>query len=120
MLNVAKEVLPNGSIEKIKPNTHNAGSSDVGDLTHIMPVLKFATGGVEGALHSADFKVVDENVAYIITAKIMALTAYRLLKEKAEEAVKVKSKFKPKFTIKEYKEYMDSFENTFEKDYKNE
>lgn len=85
-----------------------------------MPVLKFATGGVEGGVNSEYFKVVDEEIAYIVTAKIMALTAYRLLKEKAKEARKIKSEFKAKFTVHEYKKHMDKFEAIFKTDYKNE
>ncbi|WP_155268537.1 hypothetical protein [Clostridium beijerinckii] len=50
----------------------------------------------------------------------MALTAYRLLKEKAKEAKRIKEEFKPEFTIHEYKEYMDNFEEIFKGDYKNE
>lgn len=46
-----------------------------------MPVIKFSTGGVNGGLHSENFKIVDEEIAYITTAKIMALIAYRLLKD---------------------------------------
>jgi amidohydrolase len=120
ILDIANNILPNGKVKEIESNSHLAGSSDVGDLTHIMPVLKFATGGVEGGLHSEYFKVIDEEIAYIITAKIMALTAYRLLKEKAKEAKKIKEEFKPKFTIEEYKEYMDNFEDLFKGDYRAE
>lgn len=120
ILEIAKNVLPSGKVKEINPDSHSAGSSDVGDLTHIMPVLKFATGGVEGGLHSEYFKVVDEEIAYIATAKIMALTAYRLLNERAKEARKIISEFKPKFTVDEYKEYMDNFENVFKADYRSE
>ncbi len=120
ILDIANNMLPNGKVKEIEPNSHTAGSSDVGDLTHIMPVLKFTTGGVEGGLHSEYFKIVDEEIAYIVTAKIMALTAYSLLKEKAKEAKVIKSEFNPKFTIDEYKEYMDKFEDVFKADYRNE
>lgn len=120
ILDIANSILPNGNVKEIEPNSHTAGSSDVGDLTHIMPVLKFATGGVEGGLHSEYFKVVDEDIAYIITAKIMALTAYRLLKENAKKAKKIKDDFKPKFTIDEYKKHMDKFEDILRVDYRNE
>ncbi len=117
MIDIANEILPNGKVEEVKKGKHSAGSSDVGDLTHIMPVLKFSTGGVKGALHSADFEVVDEEIAYIATAKMMALTAYRLLKDNSKEGLEVKKKFAPKFTIEEYKKYMDSFETVFKEDY---
>ena len=117
MVEIAKEVLPKGTINVVKEGAHTSGSSDVGDLTHIMPVLKFSTSGVSGQLHSAEFEVVDEDIAYITTAKIMALTAYRLLKNNAAEAEKLKRDFKPIFTIDEYKNYMDSFEYVINEDY---
>jgi hypothetical protein len=50
----------------------------------------------------------------------MALTAYRLLKEKAKEAKKIKDDFKPKFTIDEYKKHMDKFEDILKVDYRDE
>lgn len=120
ILDIANIILPNGNVKEIDPLSTAKGSSDVGDLTHIMPVLKFATGGVEGGVHSEYFKVVDEEIAYIVTAKIMALTAYRLLKEKAKEARKIKSEFKTEFTVNEYIKHMDKFESLFKADYKNE
>lgn len=118
IFDIAKNILPKGIVEEVKKDKHSAGSSDVGDLTHIMPVLKFSTGGVVGDLHSEDFKVVDEEIAYISTAKIMALTAYRLLKDEGREGRKIKEDFIGKFTIDEYKEYMDKFSNEFNGDYK--
>ncbi|OOM78515.1 putative hydrolase YxeP [Clostridium puniceum] len=120
ILDISNSLLPNGLVKEIESNSHTAGSSDVGDLTHIMPTLKFATGGVEGGLHSEYFKVVNEEIAYIVTAKIMALTAYRLLKEKAIKAKQIKAEFNPKFTIEEYKKYMDKFEGVVKADYREE
>lgn len=120
MIDIANKILPNGKITVSKKEDHTEGSSDVGDLTHIMPVLKFSTGGCSGELHSSEFDIIDEEIAYITTAKIMALTAYRILKDNNKEAKKIINDFKPKFTINEYKEYMDNLENTIEIDYENE
>lgn len=117
MIDISKEILPNGKIKINNFGEHSNGSSDVGDLTHILPVLKFDTGGCVGQLHSKDFEVVDEEIAYIITAKIMALTAYRLLRDNGKEAKKVISDFKPKLTIEEYRNFMDSLDKNFIKNY---
>lgn len=114
---IAKNVLNLDKVRKVDKNFHSSGSTDVGDLTYLMPVLKFETGGAVGGLHSGEFEIVDEDTAYITTAKIMALTAYRLLKNKAEEAAKLKNSFKPKFTTDQYRDYMDKFENVIEEDY---
>lgn len=59
----------------------SGGSTDVGDVQHIQPVFTFNTGGTSGSgLHSVAFDIDDEELAYIVTAKIFALTAYRFLK----------------------------------------
>lgn len=117
---IAKEVAPESDVLKISSDFHASSSTDVGDLTHIMPVLKFETCGIEGELHSKDFKVVNEEIAYIATAKIMAISAYRLLKDKAKEGKRIKNNFNATFTVDEYKEYMDKLENKFRADYRDE
>lgn len=94
---------------------HSGGSTDVGDLQHIQPVLSFNTGGKVNGLHSVDFDIVDEELAYIVTAKIFALSAYRLLKNDAVKASEIIQDYKPVLTKEEYIKYMDSFirEETF-------
>ena len=48
---------------------HSGGSTDVGDVQHLMPVYTFNTGGVKGGLHQINFEVTNEEEAYIDTAK---------------------------------------------------
>ena len=44
----------------------------------MMPVLTVYTGGASGSgLHASDFDIIDEDEAYVLTAKFYALTAYR-------------------------------------------
>lgn len=86
----------------------SGGSTDVGDLQHIQPVFTFNTGGITGNLHGVDFDVEDEELAYIETAKIFALGAYRFLKDGAKEAKKIVDSYKPRLTKEEYIEFMDS------------
>lgn len=86
----------------------SGGSTDVGDVQHILPVYTFQTGGIEGNFHSADFKVVDEELAYIVTAKVFALSAYRLLRDGAKEAKRIAAAYQPKFTKEAYVAFMDS------------
>lgn len=89
---------------------HSGGSTDIGDLQHLQPVIRFHTGGISGGLHTVDFNVDDEELAYIVTAKIFALTAYALLRNGAEGAKKIRETYKPIFTKEQYLEYMDSFD----------
>ena len=88
---------------------HSGGSTDVGDVQHIHPVLTFNTGGKVNGLHTVDFDIVDEELAYIVTAKIFALSAYRLLRNGAVKAKEIVKNYHPVFTKEEYIQYMDSF-----------
>ncbi len=94
-------------------NKPSGGSTDVGDVQHIQPVFTFNTGGAAGSgLHSVDFDINDEELAYIVTAKIFALTAYRFLKSGAAAARKLVDDYKPVFTKQEYIDFMESMIST--------
>ena len=83
-------------------STPSGGSTDVGDVQHLQPVFTFNTGGAVGSgLHSVDFDVNDEELAYIVTA-------YRLLKGGAVAAKKLVDDYKPIFTKQEYIDFMES------------
>ena len=98
------------SVAKASPLVHNPASTDVGDLAHIMPVVGYTTGGFKGALHSADFEVTDKYKAYVMPAKVMALTMYNLRKNNAFEARDMIERFPHHLTKQEYMQYMDSFD----------
>ena len=84
----------------------NTASTDVGDLFAVMPVLNFTFGGSVGDLHSKDYKVSDPNAAHILPAKMMALLAYRLLKDGATEARKIVDDYQAPYTLEQYKDYV--------------
>ena len=98
----------------VQEDTHaySGGSTDVGDVQHLQPVLTFNTGGKVSGLHSVDFDIVDEELAYVVTAKIFALSAYRLLRDGAVKAKEIVANYQPIFTKEEYIKYMDSFIGT--------
>lgn len=106
------EELVGGKVREVPSSEHSGGSTDVGDVQHLMPVLTFRTGGIVGNLHESAFDVVDEEEAYILTAKIFAVSAYRLLKDGAKVAKRLKEEYHPKFRSRE--EYVD-FMNRFNK-----
>lgn len=95
------------TFEHADPSKHNPLSTDVGDLSQMMPVFGFTTGGCTGALHSADFRVADLPRACRVAAKVMALTAYAALKDGAQGLEAVLSRFTPQLTRQEYLAYMD-------------
>jgi Metal-dependent amidase/aminoacylase/carboxypeptidase len=90
------------TFRSITPGIQNAASTDVGDLTHLMPVLNFTFGGSTGPLHSRDFSITNEELFYVTPAKILALTAYRLLRDNAAEAGNILAGFSPMLTREEY------------------
>lgn len=108
ILEAAKQAASGRNVAEIEPSSHQAGSTDVGDLQHILPVLGFTTGGFKGTLHSKDFQFTDEEEAYIVTAKIFALSAYKFLKEGAAAAEKLVKNYQPKYTKQEYLNFMDN------------
>lgn len=71
------------------------GSSDIGDVSQIIPTIQPSIGGFAGQLHSKEFKEVCEDTAYLLPAKIMAITAYRLIENKCKRGKEIKSSFIP-------------------------
>ncbi len=86
----------------------DAASTDMGDVSHLIPVIHPWVGCIKGALHSADFDVVDKKTAYIKTTQVMAMTLVDMLFDKAEGLESVLADFKPRMTKEEYIAYMDS------------
>ena len=83
------------------------GSSDVGDLSSVIPTIQPSVGGFVGKLHSRDFSVSDPDIAYLLPAKVMAMTVCDLLYNKAEKALEIKKNFKPKMMKEEYIKYLE-------------
>lgn len=90
-------------------NFHITASSDCSDVSMLMPMYQIHSGGLQGALHSADVKVTDENMLYIVLAKALALSVYHLLKDNAENAKSVIQNFVPPMTLEKYIKYKESF-----------
>lgn len=120
-LTEALEELAEGRpVERVKPGTHTGGSTDVGDVQHLLPVYTFHTGGMSGGRHQSDFGIVDEEEAYILTAKVFAVSAYRMLKDGAALAKQLKKEYHPVFASKEeYIAFMDQFRVVKEENYGN-
>ena len=93
--------------EEIQDGFTFAGSFDIGDVSHLMPVLHPITGGVQGNIHTRNFKPGDLEVAVIIPAKCMAMTVIDLLTEDAQQARRIVKNFEPKLTKKSYLDFMD-------------
>ncbi|HMB32543.1 MAG TPA: peptidase dimerization domain-containing protein, partial [Methylomirabilota bacterium] len=81
---------------------HRSGSTDMGDLSQIMPILHPYMGGATGAGHSAEFHIVDKMLGYVLPAKALASMAIDLLAEGGTGAREVLKTAKPPMTREGY------------------
>lgn len=86
----------------VLPGEPMAGSTDMGDITHIMPGIHPMVGGVAGRGHARDYMIVDPDMAYIIPAKAMAMTVIDLLYDGAALGLQIKEEFEPSMTKESY------------------
>lgn len=82
------------SEENIYHGVNMTGSTDMGDISAIMPAIQPTMGGFTGPLHGKDFAIADKEAVYITASKILACTAYDLLKDGAKKAIEIKEAFK--------------------------
>ena len=81
---------------------HRSGSTDMGDLSQVMPVLHPYMGGARGPGHSADFAIVDPDLGYVQPAKALAAMAVDLLADGAAGAREVLAGPRPAMTREGY------------------
>jgi metal-dependent amidase/aminoacylase/carboxypeptidase family protein len=81
---------------------HRTGSTDMGDLSIVMPVLHPYIGGATGSGHGADYRIVDAKLAYVTQAKALAASAIDMLADGARGAREVLRGAKPEMTREQY------------------
>ena len=87
----------------------SSGSTDMGDLCCVMPVVHPYAGGAEGRSHGNNYEIVDPVACCVGSAKLQMGMLLLLLENDAQRAKKVIAEYKPLFASKEaYLEYMDS------------
>jgi amidohydrolase len=95
--------LVGASHVKTHPGTQNrGGSTDMGDLSQIMPVIHPYTGGATGTGHGIDYIVQDYEQAVLAPAKAMAMSVIDLLAGDAAQAKEVLAKSPPHMTKAQY------------------
>lgn len=86
---------------------HITASTDMGDVSHLIPVIHPWVGCIKGVLHGADYEIVNHDVAFTKTAQALAMTIVDLLYGEAKGADEVKAGYKAVFTKEEYLQFMD-------------
>ena len=102
----AKIAEPNVAV---KDAGHFSASTDMGDVSHLLPVIHPFIGGVDGFLHTADFHVVDFKHAVLLPAKAFAMMIVDLLADDAELARQIKAEHHPLLTKEEYIAKLDKY-----------
>ena len=87
----------------VMPTRRNrGGSTDMGDLSHIMPSCHPYTAGAVGPGHSSEYLITDYESAVINPAKIMAMVTIDLLAAGAAQAKAVKANHRPLLNKQSY------------------
>ena len=100
-------IEPDDFIESYK----TAGSTDLGDLSQMKPCMHIWAAGVKGGLHTEDYRIADKEQAYILPAKMLALSVIDLLFDEAKTAKDIMNKFKPSFNRDTYLDFMNEHTN---------
>ena len=98
----ATRLLGRDRVSVVPQSVNRGGSTDMGDLSQIMPVCHPYTAGASGAGHSKKYLIDDYERAVVNPAKIMAMVVIDLLAEGAVKAREVLDKSKPNMTTDEY------------------
>ena len=120
VLEAAALAVPEYEINRI--DSIGSGSTDMGDLSCIMPVVHPYAAGAVGRSHGNDYEIKDPVAACVASAKLQLGMLLLLLSDNAKRANKVIEEFKPRFASKEeYLAFIDSFNRSGDRiDYSNE
>jgi metal-dependent amidase/aminoacylase/carboxypeptidase family protein len=91
---------------------HRTGSTDMGDLAHLMPVIHPYVVAAEGKAHGADWRINEPRHGYLTPAKLLAMTAIDLLHGDAAPAKQILAQFSPAMTKEAYLEFQRSLFRT--------
>ncbi|MCH7841741.1 MAG: amidohydrolase [Chloroflexi bacterium] len=85
---------------------HRGGSTDMGDISHLMPVIHPYVGGATGLGHGATYLIEDYSLAVIKGAKALAYTVIDLLADYASQGNNIVGDQRPDMSIPEYLKFM--------------
>lgn len=98
----ATALLGRDRVSVIPDNRSRGGSTDMGDLSQIMPVCHPYVSGADGPGHSKEYTISDYQEAVVNPAKIMAMVVIDLLAEGSEKAREVLAKARPAMAKETY------------------
>jgi amidohydrolase len=81
---------------------HRTGSTDMGDVSQIMPVLHPYVSAADGVAHGDDYIIQDYELAVVTAAKAMAMTVIDLLADGAGRAREITANYDAPMSKEEY------------------
>ncbi|MBQ7236721.1 MAG: amidohydrolase [Clostridia bacterium] len=111
MISLAKDALAIAlpDEEFVMNDVISSGSTDMGDLSCLMPIIHPYAAGSVGKSHGNDYYVLDPERACVNSAKWQLVMLYLLLEKNAERAKNIIKEYKPLFKNKEeYLAYCDT------------
>ncbi len=81
---------------------HRTGSTDMGDVSQIMPVIHPYVAAATGNSHGNDYLVQDYELGVLTAAKAMAMTVVDLLADGGKRAAEIKDDYKAPLTKQGY------------------
>ena len=85
---------------------HRGGSTDMGDISRLMPVIHPYIGGAVGLGHGATYVIEDYSLAVIKGAKALAYTVIDILSDNAAHGNSIVGGQRPDMSISEYLKFM--------------
>ena len=92
--------------ENVGHVAHRTGSTDMGDVSQLMPAIHPYVGGASGLGHGADYVIEDYGLAAITATKALAATAIDLMGDGATNAGNIISGQRPQMTRDQYLQFM--------------
>ena len=92
--------------DRVVEGEHSTGSTDLGDVSCVMPTSSIGMGGVTGQGHGRTYQFVDRELEYVIPAKVLALACVDLLYDGAAKAREIIDSYEPSIPPGEYTEFM--------------
>ena len=94
--------------ENVTTKGHSTGSTDMGDVSQLMPVIHPYIVAATGRGHGIDYVIEDYELGVLTGAKAMAMTVVDLLADGAEKAGKIIADYKAPFKKNTYLSFMRS------------
>ncbi len=91
---------------------HRTGSTDMGDVSCIMPALHPYMSGATGPGHSIEWHISNKEMGYVEPAKSLALMAVDLLCDRAAKANAVLADYEPEMTKDQYLAFQNNLFQT--------